>query len=348
MPYVEKHDNETLFDQNVFKLPNGDGSGNPGWIGSGIPTTAMSDRVRAQNVAQSIIALAQGVPFFQMGTDLLRSKSLDRNSYDSGDWFNRVYWDQSSNNFGVGLPPAWDNQSRWGIMSPLLANTALSPSSANIAFAAAQFREFLRIRYSSPLFRLSSATDIANRTTHYDTTGKPGLIVYALNDTVDPGLDPAYETILVFINANKIAQTYTLSGADGFTLHPVQADATDADPVVQTASFNDSTDTFTIPARTTAVFVSSNPIVPPSTLDWVGLMWPRGGVANAINEGAATGGFDVYVQVYEAGVTEGAGQGAGIACYLHWGKYGSTWNDIAMTYNTDKGNNDEYKATIPQ
>ncbi len=31
--YVEKHDNETLFDQNIFKLPNGDGSGNPGWIG---------------------------------------------------------------------------------------------------------------------------------------------------------------------------------------------------------------------------------------------------------------------------------------------------------------------------
>lgn len=348
VPYVEKHDNETLFDQNVFKLPNGDGTGNPGWIGSGIPTTAMSDRVRAQNVAQSIIALSQGVPFFHMATDLLRSKSLDRNSYDSGDWFNRVYWDKSGNNFGVGLPPAWDNQSRWSIMSPLLANTALSPSSADIAFAAAQFREFLRLRYSSPLFRLSSATDIGARTTHYNTTGKPGLIVYALNDTASPDLDPNYETILVFINANKVAQSYTLAGADGFALHPVQSDTTDADPVVQTATFNDGTDTFTIPARTTAVFVSTEPIVPPSTLDWVGLMWPRGGVSHAIHQGAATGGFDVYVQVYEAGVTPGAGQGAGIACYLHWGKYGGTWNDIAMTYNTDKGNNDEYKATIPQ
>ncbi len=349
VPYVEKHDNETLFDQNVFKLPNGDGSGNPGWIGSGIPTTAMSDRMRAQNVAQSIIALSQGVPFFQMGTDLLRSKSLDRNSYDSGDWFNRVYWDKSHNNFGVGLPPAWDNESRWGIMSPLLANSTLTPTTTDIAFAAAQFREFLRIRYSSPLFRLSNASDIAARTTHYNTdNAKPGMIVYALSDTVDPDLDPNYETILVFFNANKISQSITISGADGFNLHTVQADTTDADPVVQSASFNDATDTFTIPARTTAVFVSPYAITPPSTLDWVGLMWPRGGVAHQIVEGSASGGFDVYVQVYEAGVTPGAGQGAGIACFLHWGKYGQTWNDLAMAYNTDKGNNDEYKATIPQ
>ena len=87
----------------------------------------------------------------------------------------------------------------------------------------------------------------------------------------------------------------------------------------------------------------------PSTLDWVGKMWPRGGVANSIDQGAfAPSGFDVYVRVYEAGVTEAAGQGAGIACYLHWGLYGGTWNDIAMTFNAQQGSDDEYKGTIPQ
>ena len=60
------------------------------------------------------------------------------------------------------------------------------------------------------------------------------------------------------------------------------------------------------------------------------------------------GGLDVYVQVYEAGVTPGAGQGAGIACYVHWGQYGDPWDDIQMTYNGDIGDNDEYRATIPQ
>ena len=48
-----------------------------------------------------------------------------------GDWFNRVDWSYKiapANNFGVGLPPAWDNQSRWDIMDPLLNNTALDPA----------------------------------------------------------------------------------------------------------------------------------------------------------------------------------------------------------------------------
>ena len=40
----------------------------------------------------STVALSQGVVFWHAGTDLLRSKSLDRNSYDSGDWFNRIDW----------------------------------------------------------------------------------------------------------------------------------------------------------------------------------------------------------------------------------------------------------------
>ena len=34
----------------------------------------------------------QGVAYFHAGIDTLRSKSLDRNSYDSGDWFNRIDW----------------------------------------------------------------------------------------------------------------------------------------------------------------------------------------------------------------------------------------------------------------
>ena len=355
--YVEKHDNETLFDQNVFKLPNGDGTGNPGWIGAGIPTTSMADRVRSQNMGMSIVGLAQGVPFIQMGTDILRSKSLDRNSYDSGDWFNKVYWDKSSNNFGVGLPPAWDNNSRWTIMSPLLNNTALDPTAADMNAAAAHLREILRIRKSSPLFRLTTETEINARISHYNTGNtQAALIVMRLSDEVGTDLDANYENILVFFNANKMAQSIAIGGATAFSLHPVHTDGADDDPVITGgATFNDATDTFTIPARTTAVFVSAQPFETPSTLDWVGLMWPRGGVSHPIPQGAATGNFAVYVQVYEAGVTPGDGQGNNLQCYLHWGKYGQTFSDLLMVYNGDKDGltpgdkaNDEYKATIPQ
>jgi pullulanase len=351
--YVEKHDNETLFDQNIFKLPNGDGSGNPGWIGSGIPTTSMADRVRSQNMGVSIVGLAQGIPFIQMGSDILRSKSLDRNSYDSGDWFNRVYWDKSSNNFGVGLPPTWDNNSRWPIMGPLLANAGLDPATANMNFAASHLRETLRLRMSSPLFRLTTEAEINARTSHYNTANsQDALIVLRLSDEPAPDLDPNWENLLVFFNAHKISQSIVIPGANGFSLHPLHTDSVDDDPVIATAAFNDSTDTFTIPARTAVVFVSTQtltPPTPPSTIDWVGKMWPRGGVASAVNQGAfGPTGFDVFVRVYDAGVTEPAGAPAGIACTLHWGRYGQPWSDLAMSWHVQNGNDDEFKASIPQ
>jgi len=336
--YVEKHDNETLFDQNVFKLPVG---------------TAIADRVRAQNMGTSLAGLAQGIPFIQMGQDILRSKSLDRNSYDSGDWFNRVDWTYTTNHFGSGLPPAWDNSERWTIMSPLLTNTTLDPATANIEFGAAHLREILRLRRSSALFRLTTEADANARVSFYNTdNSKDALIVMALSDSPAPDLDAAYETLLVFFNANKIDQTYAIAGANGFSLHPLHTNGVDDDEVIATATFNDTTDTFSIPARTTVVFVSSQvlaPAVPPSTLDWVGLMYPRGGIAHAINQGAfAPSGFDVYVQVYESGWTEGANGNPNIACTLHWGEYGGAWNNLPMTWNTQIGNNDEYKATLSQ
>ncbi|MCA9981435.1 MAG: DUF3372 domain-containing protein, partial [Anaerolineales bacterium] len=277
-----------------------------------------------------------------------------RNSYDSGDWFNRVYWDKSHNNFGQGLPPAWDNSTRWSIMGPHLADSSLVPSTADMNANAAHFREILRIRQSSSLFRLTTEAEVNSQVSFYNGANtQDALLVMALNDSGVVDLDVSYETILVLFNANKVAQNFTIAGANGFTLHPVHTDGIDDDAVLTGgASFNDGTDTFTVPARTTAVFVSPNAITPPlpaSTIDFVGRMFPRGGVVSDIAEGAfAPAGFDVFVQVYEAGVTDSGGQGAGISCALHWGEYGSAWTDLAMSYNGDIGGNDEYKATIPQ
>ena len=47
-------------------------------------------------------------------------------------------------------------------------------------------------------------------------------------------------------------------------------------------------------------------------------------------------------------MTEAAGEAAAISCALHWGAYGSAWNDLPMTWNVQKGNNDEYRATLSQ
>ncbi len=247
--YISKHDNETLYDLNVFKMPLGNNN---------MARTNMEQRVRAQNLGMSIVGLSQGIPFFQMGCDLLRSKSLDRNSYDSGDWFNRVDFSYNKNNFGVGLPPAWDNQERWGIMSPLLDNQALYPRPDDIVDSATHLQDILKIRKSSKLFRLETAEDVHDRIKFYNTGSaqKDAMIVMSIDDTFGEDLDPNYDRVVVLFNANKLHGNYTIDELKGspLELHPVQAKS--RDPLVKTASFNSFTGEFTIPPRTAAVFVA--------------------------------------------------------------------------------------------
>ncbi len=73
--YVKNHDNQTLFDINVYKLPL---------------TTSREDRARVQILGLAINAFSQGIAYFHVGGASLGSKSLDRNSFDSSDWFNRI------------------------------------------------------------------------------------------------------------------------------------------------------------------------------------------------------------------------------------------------------------------
>ena len=111
--YVDAHDNEILYDALAFKLPRG---------------TSAADRARMQVLALSLVVLGQGVGFVAPGRERLRSKSLDRNSYNSGDWFNAIRWDGAAGNgFGLGLPPAADNEDKWPYARPLLADPALVP-----------------------------------------------------------------------------------------------------------------------------------------------------------------------------------------------------------------------------
>ncbi len=248
--YISKHDNETLFDLNMFKLPLGK---------SGTAVTSMNERVRVQNLGLSLVGLSQGIPFFQMGSDMLRSKSLDHNSYDSGDWFNRIDFTYSKNNFGVGLPPAWSsNQERWDIMSPLLRNSKFDPEKEHILANTHHFQEVLKIRRSSPLFRLRTKEDIEQRLQFHNMgrEQKDALIVMSVDDTVGENLDPNYKKVVALFNADKFGQKFKIPELAGtsMVLHPVQANS--HDDVVKSANFDVSTGEFEVPARTTAVFVA--------------------------------------------------------------------------------------------
>ncbi len=223
--YASAHDNETLFDVIQAKAP---------------ASATIEDRARMQEMGISLVMLSQGVPFFSAGDDLLRSKSGDKNSYNSGDWFNAIDFSYQSDGWGRGLPPSGDNGSVWDVWRPLLGNPALMPSEPVITDTAAYFRDLLQIRQSSPLFRLQTGDEVMQRV-HFANTGVdqiPGLIVMSLDDTVGENLDPNYAQIVVLFNANNQAQTFTLDAAAGssFALHPVQVDG--SDPVVKVASFD--------------------------------------------------------------------------------------------------------------
>ncbi len=241
--YISAHDNTTLFDNNQYKMPT---------------TAAMADRLRVSSLGVAIVALSQGVPFFHAGDELLRSKSLDADSYNSGDWFNKLDFSYQGNNWGVGLPPAFTgNQGNWSVMQPLLANPLLKPGPADIAQAHAVFKDWLRLRQSSPLLRLRSGADVQQRLKFFNVgpTQLPGLIVMAIDDSAGRDLDPRARSLVAVINAGTQAQSLPLPGYAGrrLVLHPVQAMG--SDPVVKASSFVSSTGVISVPARTAAVFI---------------------------------------------------------------------------------------------
>jgi pullulanase-type alpha-1,6-glucosidase len=245
--YVSAHDNQTLFDTVQVKAP---------------AEAMLADRIRMNNLALSITMFSQGVPFFHAGDDILRSKSFDPNSYNSGDWFNKLDWTYESNNFGVGLP--LEGTGQWDIYKPLLADPKLVPAKTDIVSASAVFDEFLKIRKSSKLFRLETADAIQRDLTFLNSGPEqiPGLIVMRLQD--NSNLDPNYQEIIALFNARPDATTFSDTSLNGnYVLHPIQQNS--ADEVVKQASY--SNNTFSVPGRTTAVFVVAKETAPVVTAE---------------------------------------------------------------------------------
>jgi len=238
--YIEKHDNETLFDINQYKIP--------------LDRTP-EDRVRVHNMGTSLALLAQGVPFVQAGQELMRSKSMDRDSYDSGDWFNLLDYSYQQNGWGRGLPPAHSTEASWDTIQPRLADETLAVDEAHILSSLAHFKEMLAIRKSSKLFRLETGAAI-NEQVSFHNTGteqKPALVAMHIADGSDD-VDPEREAVMVLFNAHVDAQTLSFENwtEAGWELHPLQQASNDE--TVKGATFDGDTGTFTVPARTTAVF----------------------------------------------------------------------------------------------
>ncbi len=244
--YVDAHDNETLYDLAVLKLP---------------VDTSMADRVRMNTVMLATTTWAQTPSFWHAGTELLRSKSLDRNSYNSGDWFNRIDWTGQESTFGSGLPRAADNEDKWPIMAPLLADPDLKPGADDIAAAESAALDLLRVRDDVGLLRLGSS-DLIKEKVSFPGSGSgeaPGVITMLVDDTVGEDADEDLDAALVAFNASPDPVTVTLSDLSGREFELADALADGKDPVVKTTTWDSSDGTIVIPARSAVVLVDEAP-----------------------------------------------------------------------------------------
>ena len=78
--YVSSHDNLCLYDK--FEKSN--------------PNNTPLEREKMNRLALSIILTSQGVPFIQGGTEILRTKQGNHNSYNAGDAVNEIRWSRKA------------------------------------------------------------------------------------------------------------------------------------------------------------------------------------------------------------------------------------------------------------
>ena len=93
--YASCHDGYTLYDRLTLSMP--------------ATNSSFQDIKRANNLAAAIVLTSQGVPFFQAGEEMLRSKPLpeggfEHNSYKSPDSINSIKWENLANPLYSDVP----------------------------------------------------------------------------------------------------------------------------------------------------------------------------------------------------------------------------------------------------
>ncbi len=241
--YVENHDNHTLFDLNAVRLPR---------------ETSSADRARVQSLGIALTALSQGVAYFHAGIDILRSKSLDSNSFDSGDAFNAIDWSYHDNGWARGLPRKHDNGQNYALFTPILADASIKITRADVLATRDAMRDWLAIRASSPLFRIASASELQKRLTFHNVgvSAVPTLIVGHLNgNDLSEG---EIREIYYFLNADDKSAQITLESTQNMPLrlHQVHLDSTNT-TLRREAKFDSGTGAFFIPPRSAVVWTKT-------------------------------------------------------------------------------------------
>ncbi|MEW6732372.1 MAG: type I pullulanase [Acidobacteriota bacterium] len=157
--YVECHDNHTLWDRLIIST----------YDDSNITD---ADRRAMNKLSAAIIFTSQGIPFFQSGQEILRSKGGDENSYNKPDAVNMIRWQQKVTNYDLFL----------------------------------YYRGLIALRKAHRMFRLTTAADVRAAIQFLDPLPARTL-GYLLTDVT--GKD-SWQRALMLFNADKEAHEFTI------------------------------------------------------------------------------------------------------------------------------------------
>lgn len=146
--YCECHDNHTLWDKLFI---------------SAIHATE-NERRDMQKLSLAIVLTSQGIPFLHAGTEFLRSKKGNENSYNSPDSINEIDWGLKTKNADV-----------YQLVKTLI-----------------------NMRKEHPAFRMTTAKEIAgNINFEYGLRNAPGIVTYLINGEA---VKDSWKKILVAFN----------------------------------------------------------------------------------------------------------------------------------------------------
>ncbi len=154
--YVSCHDNHTLYDK--LRISN--------------PDATEDQIIQMHKLAQSIVLTSQGVPFVHAGTELLRTKNGEENSYKSPDTINQIDWNRKTQYKGVFE----------------------------------YYQSLIALRKAHPAFRMPTTAMIQEHLEFLDTPDELSLM-YRLKDHAN---GDTWKEILVIFNANPLSKTLSI------------------------------------------------------------------------------------------------------------------------------------------
>ena len=154
--YAECHDNHVLWDKLAISAKD----------------ATEEQRKEMHKLALSIVLTSQGISFLHAGTEFLRSKKGNENSFNAGDSINAIDWSLKTKNKDVFE----------------------------------YVRSLIRLRKDHPAFRMTTTEQIASNLAFIDNLPE-GVIAYTINGAA---VKDTWKRILVIFNGSRKTTTFVL------------------------------------------------------------------------------------------------------------------------------------------